>query len=83
MRTLCGTILAAVAFGAVGAADAGDLLPAADGRAKAVASFGATEKVALKTGWRFVKGDDPAAGTNLTIKEGEGSELIDTALLIQ
>ena len=46
-RTLCGTIFAAVAFGAVGAADAGDLLPAADGRAKAVASFGATEKVAL------------------------------------
>ena len=36
--------------------------------ALAVVSFGATEKVALKTGWRFVKGDDPAAGTNLTIK---------------
>lgn len=36
--------------------------------ALAVVSFGATEKVALKTGWRFVKGDEPAAGTNLTIK---------------
>ena len=76
-RTLCGTIFAAVAFGAVGAADAGDLLPAADGRAKAVASFGATEKVALKTGWRFVKGDDPAAGTNLTIKAM--SDILDCA----
>ena len=32
------------------------------------AAFGATEKVALRTGWRFVKADDPAAGTNLTIR---------------
>ena len=55
MRTLCGTILVAVAFGAAVAADAGDLLPAAEGRAKAVASFGGTENIALKTGWRFVK----------------------------
>ena len=34
----------------------------------AVGAFGATEKVALKTGWRFAKADDPDAGTNLTIK---------------
>ena len=34
----------------------------------AAGAFGATEKIALKTGWRFVKADDPAAGTNLTIK---------------
>ena len=26
-----------------------------------------TERVALRDGWRFVKADDPAAGTNLTI----------------
>ena len=32
------------------------------------AAFGATEKVALRTGWRFVKADDPVAGTNLTIR---------------
>jgi hypothetical protein len=31
-------------------------------------AHGATEKVALKAGWRFVKADDPAAGTNLTIR---------------
>ena len=31
-------------------------------------ALAATEKVALRTGWRFVKADDPAAGTNLTIK---------------
>ena len=34
----------------------------------AVFAHGATEKVALKAGWRFVKADDPAAGTNLTIR---------------
>ena len=34
----------------------------------AAGAFGATEKVALKTGWRFAKADDPDAGTNLTIK---------------
>ena len=30
-------------------------------------AFGGTVKVPLKTGWRFVKADDPAAGTNLTL----------------
>ncbi len=33
----------------------------------AAVAFGGTEKVALRDGWRFVKADDPAAGTNLTI----------------
>ncbi|MBR3222910.1 MAG: DUF4982 domain-containing protein [Kiritimatiellae bacterium] len=36
--------------------------------ALAIAAFGATEKVALKAGWRFVKADDPAVGTNLTLQ---------------
>ena len=31
-------------------------------------AHGATEKVPLDLGWRFVKADDPSAGTNLTIK---------------
>ena len=31
-------------------------------------AFGGTTKIPLKAGWRFVKADDPAAGTNLTIK---------------
>ena len=30
-------------------------------------AFGGTVKVPLKTGWRFVKADDPAAGTSLTL----------------
>ena len=34
----------------------------------AFAANGATEKVSLNVGWRFAKADDPAAGTNLTIK---------------
>ena len=34
----------------------------------AAVAFGGIEKVPLKVGWRFVKADDPAAGTNLTIK---------------
>ena len=33
---------------------------------------GATVKVPLKDGWRFVKADDPAAGTNLTIQVMSG-----------
>ena len=36
------------------------------------AAGGATLKVPLKDGWRFTKGDDPAAGTNLTIKAMSG-----------
>ena len=32
----------------------------------------ATLKVPLNDGWRFVKADDPAAGTNLTIKTMSG-----------
>ena len=34
----------------------------------AVTATGGTMNVPLKEGWRFVKADDPAAGTNLTIK---------------
>lgn len=34
----------------------------------ASAALGATEKLALKEGWRFVKADDPSAGTNLTLQ---------------
>ena len=32
------------------------------------AAFGGTQKVPLDHGWRFVKADDPSAGTNLTIQ---------------
>ena len=32
------------------------------------AAFGGTQKVPLKTGWRFMKADDPAVGTNLTMQ---------------
>ena len=35
-------------------------------------AHGATERVPLKCGWRFVKADDPSAGTNLTIKAMSG-----------
>ena len=42
-----------------------------------IVAFGTTEKVALKTGWRFVKADDPTAGTNLTIKTM--SDILDRA----
>lgn len=34
--------------------------------AAALASFGATVKIPLKDGWRFIKADDPAAGADLT-----------------
>ena len=34
---------------------------------------GATVKVPLKDGWRFVKADDPAAGTNLTLQAMSGT----------
>ena len=34
----------------------------------AALAHGATESVPLKGGWRFVKADDPAVGTNLTIR---------------
>jgi len=34
----------------------------------ATVAFGGTVKVPLKTGWRFMKADDPAAGTNLTMQ---------------
>ena len=34
----------------------------------AVCAFGGTVKVPLKEGWRFIKADDPKAGTNLTLK---------------
>ena len=33
----------------------------------AACALAGTERVALRDGWRFVKADDPAAGTNLTI----------------
>ncbi len=33
---------------------------------------GATVKVPLKDGWRFVKADDPSAGTNLTLQAMSG-----------
>lgn len=33
-----------------------------------VASFGATEKLPLKFGWKFMKGDDSSVGTNLTLQ---------------
>ncbi len=34
----------------------------------AAIALGGTLKVPLKSGWRFVKADDPKAGTNLTLK---------------
>ena len=40
-------------------------------------AHGAVESVPLKAGWRFVKADDPAAGTNLTI--GAMSDILDRA----
>ena len=36
--------------------------------ALAATAFGGTAKVPLKEGWRFVKADDPTAGTNLTLQ---------------
>lgn len=41
------------------------------------AAFGGTVQVPLKDGWRFVKADDPAAGTNLTL--GAMSDILDRA----
>ena len=38
----------------------------------AVVAAGVTVKVPLREGWRFVKADDPAAGTNLTIRVMSG-----------
>ena len=38
----------------------------------ASAVVGGTVKVPLKSGWKFVKADDPAAGTNLTFKMMSG-----------
>ena len=38
----------------------------------ALVAFGGTVKVPLKAGWRFVKADDPAAGTNLTLQAMSG-----------
>ena len=38
----------------------------------AAAAFGETVKVPLKTGWKFVKADDPATGTNLTMQAMSG-----------
>ena len=51
-------------------------------------AFGGTVKVPLKTGWRFVKADDPAAGTNLTLhamsaildRAEKGEALVDSDL---
>ena len=43
----------------------------------AAAAFGETVKVPLNTGWKFVKADDPAAGTNLTMQAMSG--LLDRA----
>ena len=34
----------------------------------AALAHGATQSVPLKDGWRFIKADDPAAGTNLTLQ---------------
>ena len=38
----------------------------------AVFAQGATVKVPLKSGWRFVKADDPSVGTNLTLQAMSG-----------
>ena len=38
----------------------------------AMVAFGGTTKVPLKAGWKFVKADDPAAGTNLTMQAMSG-----------
>ena len=38
----------------------------------AMAAFGGTVKVPLKAGWKFVKADDPAVGTNLTLQVMSG-----------
>ena len=38
----------------------------------ATVAFGETVKVPLKAGWKFVKADDPAAGTNLTMQAMSG-----------
>ena len=38
------------------------------GAAFSMLAFGGTQKVPLKEGWRFVKADDPMAGTNLTLR---------------
>ena len=43
----------------------------------AIVAIGGTVKVPLREGWRFVKADDPAAGTNLTIKAM--SDILDRA----
>jgi len=43
----------------------------------AMVAIGGTVKVPLREGWRFVKADDPAAGTNLTIKAM--SDILDRA----
>ena len=43
----------------------------------ALSAFGGTVQVPLKDGWRFVKADDPAAGTNLTL--GAMSDILDRA----
>ena len=38
----------------------------------AMAAFGGTVKIPLEAGWKFVKADDPAAGTNLTLQAMSG-----------
>lgn len=43
----------------------------------ALSAYGGTVQVPLKDGWRFVKADDPAAGTNLTL--GAMSDILDRA----
>lgn len=42
-----------------------------------LSAYGGTVQVPLKDGWRFVKADDPAAGTNLTL--GAMSDILDRA----
>ena len=42
-----------------------------------LSALGGTVQVPLKDGWRFVKADDPAVGTNLTL--GAMSDILDRA----
>ena len=42
----------------------------------AMVAIGVTVKVPLREGWRFVKADDSAAGTNLTIKAMSDTQVV-------
>ena len=53
------------------------LFPALCAAAIASFAFGGTLKVPLKTGWKFIKADDPSAGTALTLQAM--SDILDRA----